>query len=168
MLPFPNYDRKPMNTLITPLQALKLAFGDGEYLPPSTFTEAQIAAAEERHLVPVVGRALHERLLAGACPELVADHLAAPLALFVRLAAQPRLDIRTDRTGTAAPYTASGRPADAEARRRAMRSLRTEARALLRRAAAHIAARPDLYPEYDPSRDILNRCSTDGDLVQIR
>jgi len=55
MPPFPNYDRKAMNTLITPLQALRLAFGDGEYLPPSTFTEAQIAAAEERHLVPVVG-----------------------------------------------------------------------------------------------------------------
>lgn len=157
-----------MNTLITPIQVLKLAFGDGECLPPSTFTEAQIAAAEERHLVPVVGRALYERLLAGECPELVAGWLAAPIALFVRLAAQPRLDIRTGRTGTLAPYADSGRPADAEALRRMRRSLRTEARTLLRRAAARIAARPDLYPEYDPRRDILNRCSTDGDLVQTR
>lgn len=44
-----------MKTLITPLQVLRLAFGEGEYLPPESVTEADIAAAERRYLVPVIG-----------------------------------------------------------------------------------------------------------------
>ena len=55
-----------MNTLVTPLQVLKLAFGEGEYLPPEIIAEADIAGAEQRHIVPVVGRALYEKLLAGS------------------------------------------------------------------------------------------------------
>ena len=54
-----------MKTLITPLQVLKTAFGDGEILPPATIAEADIAAAEQRWIVPVIGRKLHDRLLAG-------------------------------------------------------------------------------------------------------
>ena len=50
-----------MNTLVTPLQVLKLAFGEGEYLPPEIIAEADIAGAEQRHIVPVVGRALYEK-----------------------------------------------------------------------------------------------------------
>ncbi len=34
-----------MKTLITPLQVLKTAFGDGEVLPQATIAEADIAAA---------------------------------------------------------------------------------------------------------------------------
>ena len=41
-----------MNTLITPTQLLQQAFGSGEYLQPDTFSEADIAAAEERYLLP--------------------------------------------------------------------------------------------------------------------
>ncbi len=35
-----------MNTLVTPLQVLKLAFGEGEYLPPEIIAEADIAGTE--------------------------------------------------------------------------------------------------------------------------
>ena len=55
-----------MKTLVTPLQALRLAFPEGEALPPGTVAEADIAAAERRYIVPVIGRALHARLLEGA------------------------------------------------------------------------------------------------------
>ncbi len=47
------------------------------------------------------------------------------------------------------------------------RSLHTEARALLERAVARIEAYPETYPEYDPKKNILKRCSLDGKLVQI-
>lgn len=157
-----------MKTLITPSQAHRLSFGEGEYLPPGSIAEADIAAAEARYIVPVIGSALYARLLAGDYPELVSDHLAAPLALFTRAAIQPRLDIRTQPGGAAAPYTDYGRPADAEARRRQRRSLVVEARSLLRRAARHLSDNRERYPEYDPEEDILNRCSLDGNLVQIR
>ena len=37
-----------MNTLITPAQAVALAFADGEYLAPESVTQSDIAAAEQR------------------------------------------------------------------------------------------------------------------------
>lgn len=45
-----------MNTLITPAQAVASAFTDGEYLAPEAIGEGDIAAAEQRYIVPVIGR----------------------------------------------------------------------------------------------------------------
>ena len=156
-----------MNTLVTPLQVLKLAFAEGAYLPTDTVTEADIAAAEQRYIVPVIGTALYEKLLGGAYDDFRADYLAAPAALFTRLSLQPRLDLRTGQCGTTAPKSDSGQPAGDDARRDLLRTLRAEARALLRRAALHLRTHRSEYPEYDPARDILNRCTTDGGFVQI-
>lgn len=157
-----------MKTLITPSQTLRLAFGDGSYLPPETVARADIAAAEARYIVPVIGRKLYEKLLAGGSPEFTGDYLAAPVALFTRVLIQPRLDIRTDSGGATAPNTEYARPAGTEACRRQRRALLAQARTLLRRAARHLAANPEAFPEYDPDNDILNRCSLDGNLVQTR
>lgn len=157
-----------MKTLITPIQVLRLAFTAGEYLTPEAVVQADIAAAEQRHIRPVAGAALHEKLLMGAYPELLDDYLAAPLALFVRAAVQPRLDIRTGRCGTTAPRPEGAQPAADAALRRLQRATRAQARTLLRRASEHLAAHAARYPEYDPQSDVLNRCSIDGNLVQTR
>ena len=95
-----------MKTLITPLQVLRLAFGEGEYLPPESVTEADIAAAERRYLVPVIGLTLYEKLLGGACADFRTGYLEAPAALFTRAVLQPRLDVRTGQCGTTAPKSA--------------------------------------------------------------
>lgn len=71
-----------MNTLITPAQAVASAFTDGEYLAPEAIGEGDIAAAEQRYIVPVIGRAFHEKLLAGLHAGFTAEYLAAPVALF--------------------------------------------------------------------------------------
>ena len=157
-----------MNTLITPLQVLRLAFGDGEYLPPETITEADIAAAEQRYIVPVIGRALYEKLLGGSYAGFRTEYLAAPTALFTRVAVQPRLDIRTGQCGTTAPKSAYTQPAGDTARRHLRRALLAQARTLLRRAAEHLCAHGTEFPEYDPEKDIFNRCTTEGGFVQVR
>lgn len=90
-----------MNTLVTPLQVLKLAFGEGEYLPPEIIAEADIAGAEQRHIVPVVGRALYEKLLAGSYPDFRTEYLASPAALFTRPS--------SSRGSTSAPGSAARR-----------------------------------------------------------
>lgn len=156
-----------MNTLITVYQFQELAFGAGEYLQPGDFGEADIAAAEQRYILPVIGPALHARLLAGDCADFRQNYLAAPLALYTRLLLQPRLDIRTGQSGTTAPKTSWGQPADDEALRRRRHALLGEARALLRRAVEYIETHRDEFPEYRPEKNILNRCSTDGGFVQI-
>lgn len=157
-----------MNTLISPSQVINLAFGDGEPLGTGAVSSSDIAAAEQRYIVPVIGRQLYEKLLAGAYGPFKAEFLAAPVALFTRLTVQPQLDIRTGRCGTTAPRSDIFQPADDTARRRLMQSLRTQARTLLRRASDHLAAHRTEFPEYDPDHDISNRCSTDGNLVQTR
>ena len=157
-----------MKTLLTPLQVLRHAFGEGEYLPPDTIAGADIAAAEQRYLRPVLGAALHDRLLAGDEAAFTAEYLAPALARFTRLLIQPRLDLRTARTGTLAPKDDHGTPPGEEPRRALRRSLRCEARALLRRAVAYIEAHAADFPDYDPDQNPLNRCTTDGGFVQIR
>lgn len=157
-----------MKTLINPAQVVALAFADGEYVPPEVIGEADIAAAEQRHLIPVIGRALYEKLLAGAGAAFVAEYLAAPVALFIRLGIQPRLDIRTGACGTVAPRSSAYQGAPTQALRALQRSLRREARTLLRRASEHLETHADEFPEYDPDADILKHCSIDGNLVQAR
>ena len=157
-----------MKTLLTPVQVLRHAFGGGEYLPPETIAEADIAAAEQRYLLPVLGTALYEELLAGEHAAFTADYLAPALARFTRLLVQPRLDLRTGRIGTLAPESDNGTVPDETALRALRRSLRCEADALLRRAVAHLEAHAALFPAYDSDRNPLNRCTTDGGFVQIR
>ena len=140
-----------MKTLITPIQALKLAFGDGEVLPPETVSEADIAAAEERWIVPAIGRRLHATLLEGTHAEFCTEYLAAPVALYARALVQPRLDVRTDRSGTISPKPANGQAADEKARRRLHRQLLREARTLLERATAYLTAHEATFPEYEPT-----------------
>ena len=155
-----------MHTLITPVQALRLAFAPDECLTPDALTEADLAAAEVRYLHPVLGEALCERLRNADDRSFVDCFLAPPLALFARLLAQPRLDIRTGRTGTAAPRPDGAAAAPAEARRALRQSLLTEARSLLRQAVARIESDPAAFPDYHAGRNVLHRCSIHGKLVQ--
>ncbi|MBP9544199.1 MAG: hypothetical protein KBE58_04055, partial [Alistipes sp.] len=90
------------------------------------------------------------------------------VALFTRIAVQPRLDIRTGQCGTVAPKSGSYQPADAQSLRELQRSLRRQARTLLRRAAEYLEAHAAEFPEYDPDNNILKRCTTDGNLIQTR
>lgn len=156
-----------MNTLISPTQVVQLAFPPDACLPPEAVTEADIAAATQRYLIPVIGTPLFERLMAQDDRSFIDHYLAAPLALFTRLMIQPRLDIRTGRSGTTAPKHDGTTPAAEDARREQYRSLRTEARTLLQRAVDRLDLYPKDFPEYDPEKNVLKRCSLDGKLVQI-
>ena len=81
---------------------------------------------------------------------------------------KPRLDVRTGQCGTVAPKSAAYQPAGTQALRELQRSLRRQARTLLRRAAEHLETHAAEFPEYDPHENILNRCTTDGNFVQTR
>lgn len=159
-----------MKTLITSEQVAALAFtagGDG-LLDPAAVAESDIAAAEHRYLVPVVGPALYERLLAGEYAELVTDYLAAPLALWTRVLVQPRLEVHTGSCGAVVADPDGAEPVAAEQSQRLLHALRGQARTLMLRASDHLDARAEDYPEYDPKQNILKRCRIHGDFVQIR
>ena len=101
-----------MKTLITPAEAVTLAFGTGEYVAPEAIAEADIAAAERRYIVPVVGRKLHARLAEGGYAEFTAEYLAAPVALWTRVLGPPGGGVAAGpwRAGGAAPPPAAAPP----------------------------------------------------------
>ena len=156
-----------MKTIITPAQAVALAWGAGEYVSPSAVSEADIAAAVHRYVEPVIGRRLCEALADGRYEDLCRDYAAPAVAMFVRVSIQPSMDIRTGQAGSVVQSGADCDPAGDSARRASLVSLRRRAGSLLRRLSDRLDSDAGAYPEYDPRQNILKRCSTDGGIVQI-
>lgn len=156
-----------MKPLITPTEALRLAFRSSERLPLDTLTEADLVTAEERYLKPCLGGELLAAIRAGSYPTLLSDYLATPLALYARVVALPRTALHTSPIGHLAPKSDCGTAADEGSLRSLQRGLRREANTLLRRATSHLDGAAADYPEYNPEANLFNRCSTDGGFVQI-
>ena len=96
---------------------------------------------------------------------LVSD---SSVAICIEGSSPKSLDIRTGQCGTVAPKSGSYQPADAQSLCELQRSLRRQARTLLRRAAEHLEAHAAEFPGYDPDNNILKRCTIDGNLIQTR
>ena len=88
-----------MKTLITPSQAVALAFTDGEYVSPAAVGESDIAAAMHRYVEPVIGTPLAEALAEGRYAALTEDFVAPALAMSVRTLIQRALTVRTGQVG---------------------------------------------------------------------
>ena len=157
-----------MKTLLTSEQVVSLAFAGGDYLDPAAVAPGDIAAAEQRYLVPVIGPRLYERLLAGGYPDLVTDYLATPLALWTRVLVQARLEVCTGSCGVVAADPEGADPVAEDQSLRLLHGLKSQARALMQRASDHLDEQAADYPEYDPLHNILKRCRIHGDFVQIR
>lgn len=156
-----------MKTLITPSQAVALAFADGEYLAPEVITDADIAAAGHRYIEPVAGSALCEALVAGRYPDLLADYVAPALAMAVRTMVQRALNVRTGQMGLSVPDCSGSQTAVQSATAELQRSIVARRRALLARLSDHLAEYGAEFPEYDASHDAMKHCTIDGGIVQI-
>lgn len=157
-----------MNTLITPAQALRRAFTPDEPLPPATIDEAAVAAAEHRYIVPGSSARPSTRSSSrGPMPNSATATWRHPSPCSSACSSS-RGWISAPGSAARQPRRARRAPAADTPLRARQRALRTEARTLLRRASEYLSDHRDEFPEYDPARDILKRCSTDGCLVQIR
>lgn len=153
-----------MKLLITPAQVAEAAFRAPDLIPADAVPEATILAAQQQFIRPVLGR-LYDRLCAGTCPELLDGYIAQPLALYVKMLMLPSLAVQTGVAGVVEANPENlVRASDAKLRG-AIRRLRGDATAMMRRAVEHIESDPAAYPEYDPHANILNRCSIDGGIV---
>lgn len=155
-----------MKTLITNEQVISLAFGDGEYLSPEVILASDIATAEHRYLLPVVGEKLYEALLNGAYETLLEDFVAPALAMAVRGVVQPSLNVRTGQNGLYIPSSTRGDNASRSATQSLHKSLRLRRQRLLKRLSDHLYLNRSLYKEYNAECDILQNWSIDGGFVQ--
>lgn len=157
-----------MKTLITSSDVLRMAFSANELLAPTIITEADIVEAEYRYVRPILGEALWQ-LLDSQYTALRDDYVAPVVAAWTRYMVQPLLGHRCEaclansQSDIYASTTAGNNRLDS-----IMQTLRSKARTLSRRLSDHLNAHGDEYPEYNPNANPLNRCSIDGDIIQIR
>lgn len=153
-------------TLITPEKVVALAFCDGECIGADSISAIDIAVAEERHVVAVVGAEMYEAMLAGQYAEFCEEYVAPVVALRVRLLMLPSMVARSGRFGVSVPASSTLKsPSDCQLER-LERSLREKAHTMQRRMSRYLNENSEKFPEYDPSANVLNRCSNDGNIVQ--
>ena len=157
-----------MKNLITNEQVISLAFGDGEYLSPEVILDSDIALAEDRYIVPVVGAELHQALLDGSYPTLLDDFVAPALAMAVRTVVQPALNVRTGQAGLQISSSLRADSSTKTAMQSLQKSLRLRRQALLRRLSNHLRNHASEFAEYDPRHDAMQKCSINGGYVQVR
>ncbi len=155
-----------MKTIITPEEVVELAFTAGEYLNPQAISPHDIAAATAHYLEPVIGEAMCRRLIEGEYSTLREEYVKGLLSLAVRLEIQPTLDMRTGGCGSVVSATSTAKSADMATRSQHRRALRRRVSALARQLSHHLNNEQANYPEYRPERNILNRCTTDGGIIQ--
>lgn len=153
--------------LITPQEVCEKAFAGGEYMPPEAVSERTILAAQERYLRPVLGDALCRKLAAGDYAELLGEFVGPALACCVKRLMFPELRLQAGACGLAATAGAGWSEASEEAAAAALKSIRAQMRALLQRLSDELERRRGEIPEYDPEKNVLNRCRIHGNLVQI-
>ena len=149
-----------MRTIVTPQEVVSLAFVDEGLVTMSKISLTDIAVAESRYLLPLVGEALYDKLLNGEYTSLRDDYVKPMVALWARYVAEPLLE---ERLGGGDKYT----EADVEAREVVVVRLRRTASALSRRLSDYLNAHCEEFVEYNPADNPLNHCVIDGGIVQI-
>ncbi len=157
-----------MKNLITNEQVISLAFGDGEYLSPEVVLDSDIALAEDRYIMPVVGAELHKALLEGSYPTLLNDFVAPALAMAVRTMIQPALNVRTGQLGLQIASSLRADSSTKTAMQSLQKSLRLRRQALLKRLSSYLKNHASEFPAYNPNDDALQKCSIDGGIIQMR
>lgn len=153
-------------TLITPEKVASLAFNDGEFFDAASISAIDIAVAEERHVVAVVGSAMYAAMCRGAYADFCEEYVAPVVALRTRLLMLPSMVARSGRFGVSVPASSTMKaPSDAQVRL-LERSLREKARTMQHRMSRYLNDNAAQFPEYNPRENVLNRCSNDGNIVQ--
>lgn len=153
-------------TLITPEKVAALAFCDGESVGADFVSAMDIAVAEERHVVAVVGAKMYDAMMAGQYAEFCEEYVAPVVALRTRLLMLPSMVARCGRFGVSVPASSTLKSPSDRQLERLERSLREKARTMQRRMSRYLNENSEKFPEYDPSANVLNRCSNDGNIVQ--
>ena len=80
-----------MNSIITPQQVIDLVFIPETLVTRSKITATDIAIAESRYLLPIIGEALYDAISAGRYTELRDEYVAPMVAAWTRYIAEPLL-----------------------------------------------------------------------------
>lgn len=152
-----------MKTLISAEKAYSLAFSGEEAYNASVILPSDIAEVESRHLMPIVGLDMYNAMRIGEYGELVEEYVAPMVAAWVRYVVEPHLASRC------CLYHDEQRVTEAmnESAQRVPRALRDKAVTLTRRLVDQLNSNGNIYVEYNPETNPLNRCFIYGDIIQV-
>ena len=145
-----------MKTILTPIEIYNVAFSAGERYNHSAVMESDIAIAESRYLLPIVGERLYNRLLNSGYTEFRTNYVAPMLGAWTRYIVEPLL---AERCGGEHGMVATDREL--------LLRLKMMAMSHSRRLSDYLNAHAEEFPEYNPIDNTLNHCSIDGNIVQI-
>ena len=145
-----------MKTILTPTDVYNLAFSVEENYNSSAVKESDIAIAESRYLLPIIGETLYAKLVNGGYYDLRVGYVAPMLSAWTRYMVEPLL---AERCGLGHGTTAVDY--------RLLTRLKMMAMEQSRRLSDYLDSHSDEYPEYNPIDNPLNHCSIDGNIVQI-
>ncbi len=125
-------------TILVSLEEIaEVAFTDNEYIPDGTITLNHIRSVQERFVTPIVGDAMCQSIADGLYVDLYDNYILPVMGELVRI--EVDLDAYPVR-----------------------RSNRVRARTLLEALSEHLNSNANLYPEYDPHENVMNRCQLVG------
>lgn len=154
-----------MNTkLISKEKTAELLFGDAESPKGELITDTVIITAQEKHLRPVFGK-LYDAMCGGSYGSFVEEYVNPPLAMFIYAQLIRNASVETGPLGTLQHKDTYHKPADEETVATITRCMRKDATVLLKTAVSYIEKNPGDFPEYDPKENILNKISTEGNIV---
>ena len=138
-----------------------MAFSTEEPYSASVITETDIAEAESRYLMPVVGEELYN--VVAKYSTLKSEYVEPMVAAWVRYIVELHLATRC------CTCYAEGRVTEAvnDHTECVLRALREKAVALTRRLSDHLNSHSVDYVEYNPKTNPLNRCFIYGNIVQV-
>lgn len=142
-----------------------MAFRAPDFITADAVSESTILAAQQKFIRPVLGELLYGKLCAGEYPEFLSEYILPPLALYVKLLMLPSLSVQAGAAGVVEINSRNLAKAGDTKLRYAVRRLRSDASALVKRAVGHIESDPAGFPEYDACKNIRNRRSIEGHVV---
>lgn len=152
------------NLLILPAEVIQIAFPSSENIREDLVTDIQIETAQIKYLKPVLGP-LYQVLDGATYTDFVASHLKKPLAFFVRALVVEELGSSVSMMGVMQNKNEFSMPVSMREQAMLRKKARSTARFFLQEALRHIEANAELFPEYDPRQNILNRCSLLGGIA---
>jgi hypothetical protein len=146
-----------MSTIITPKEVVEFAFAPSESFSAEVITDSDVAIAETRYLLPILGYELYNMVRSGEYDTLRVEYILPMVASWTRYVVEPLLTRRCAVCGYK-PYEYDGV---------VLRRLRSTAATFSRNLTNYLNSHQEEFPEYDPSDNPLNRCSIDGNIVQV-
>lgn len=152
-----------MKTIVSSEEVIRLAFSVEEHYAPTIITSDDIADVEYEYIIPILGQELYDAICGGKYKMLRDDYVAPAVAASLRASVEPLLVGRFTECRSSKSISA----ADVATRRQSLMILQRKARNLRRRMSDYIEAHAEEFSEYDSTLNPLNRCSIDGNIVQV-